>query len=284
MIEETATPDTNPQTEADQPPFHFKGGLTPMTQMELLYYDYPSLNQRLARMTKQAPSFFKDMPVIINLERLKSTTDQNDVDFIELTEVCQAYGIYPIAIRGGTEDQVTAALVAGLPLIPANPTHKAFHQHIADAQHKPAEQTSVAPQPARAPAQNTSLPPEQAQKPAENPAPAQARIIHHAVRSGQQVYAPGGDLIILNTVSAGAEILADGNIHVYGTLRGRALAGVKGNTKARIFCQRLEAELLSIAGHYKMDDDLQRAHWKEAVQASLDGKRLKIEALGTSKK
>ena len=104
-------------------------------------------------------------------------------------------------------------------------------------------------------------------------------MITQPVRSGQQVYAPGGDLIVLAPVSAGSELLADGHIHVYGPLRGRALAGVRGDTNARIFCQSLEAELVSVAGQYKVAEDLRRQQWKEAVQISLEGDSLKIEAL-----
>jgi len=105
------------------------------------------------------------------------------------------------------------------------------------------------------------------------------KLITTPIRSGQQVYAPGGDLVVLAPVSAGAEILADGNIHVYGPLRGRALAGVKGDTEARIFCQSLEAELISIAGNYKVNEDLQKEHWKEGIQARLEGDQLVITPL-----
>jgi septum site-determining protein MinC len=106
-----------------------------------------------------------------------------------------------------------------------------------------------------------------------------SKIVTTPIRSGQQVYAPGGDLIIMAAVSAGAEVLADGNIHVYGALRGRALAGVKGDTSARIFCQSLEAELVSIAGTFKVDEDLRNEHWKTAVQIGRDEGALCITAL-----
>jgi septum site-determining protein MinC len=283
----TMHPET-PPTIQDQPGFQFKGGLVPLTQLELFEYDYRAFNQRLSKLVKQAPSFFRDMPVIINLERLSEGHEA--VDFIELTEVCQAYGVYPIAIRGGSDDQLTAALVAGLPQIPTNPAHKAFHQRLAQSQNTtatqiaggsvPAEQQAKADEPESG--EMESLDDNSASQAAtvdETSQRAPAKIINHAVRSGQQVYAPRGDLIVIGSVSAGAEILADGNIHVYGTLRGRALAGVKGDQSARIFCQKLEAELISISGHYKMDEDLQRTFWQKTIQATLDGKRLKIEAL-----
>jgi septum site-determining protein MinC len=106
-----------------------------------------------------------------------------------------------------------------------------------------------------------------------------SKIVTTPIRSGQQVYAPGGDLIIMASVSAGAEVLADGNIHIYGALRGRALAGVLGDTSARIFCQSLEAELVSIAGNFKVDEDLRKDHWKTAAQVSLDEQTLCIAPL-----
>ena len=103
------------------------------------------------------------------------------------------------------------------------------------------------------------------------------RVITTPVRGGQQIYAQGGDLVVVSSVSPGAELLADGNIHVYGPMRGRALAGVKGDSKARIFCQQMSAELLSIAGHYKVSEDLRRDPlWGSGVQVSLSGDVLNI--------
>jgi len=106
------------------------------------------------------------------------------------------------------------------------------------------------------------------------------RIITSPVRGGQQIYAQGGDLIVTASVSPGAELLADGNIHVYGAMRGRALAGIKGNTKARIFCQQMTAEMVSIAGQYKVCEDLRRDPlWGTGVQVSLSGDVLNITRL-----
>ena len=99
------------------------------------------------------------------------------------------------------------------------------------------------------------------------------------MRSGQQVYAEGSDLVITAAVSEGAEVLADGNIHVYGTLRGRALAGVKGNTQARVFCQSLDAELISIAGQFIMHDKVKTSCWKQPAQIYLEDESLHIEPI-----
>ncbi len=105
------------------------------------------------------------------------------------------------------------------------------------------------------------------------------KVIREPVRSGQQYYAKGGDLIVLSPVSHGAELLADGNIHVYGPLRGRALAGVTGDTSAHIFCQSLEAELISIAGNYKISEDMDQAVWRLAVDIYFEDGRLHIQPL-----
>src|SRR5690606_12511809 len=179
------------------------------------------------------------------------------IDFIELGELCREYGLVPVAIRGGSEEQSVSASVAGLPRLPAAVTGKS-----SDIIPEVAAQISI--------------------REVEIEVPVSAnRVITTPIRSGQQVYAPGGDLVIIAPVSAGAEILADGKIHVYGPLRGRALAGVKGDTNARIFCQSLEAELISIAGNYKVNEDLQKEHWKGNIQARLEGDELGISLLSS---
>ena len=105
------------------------------------------------------------------------------------------------------------------------------------------------------------------------------KLITEPVRSGQQIYARGADLIVLAPVSHGAELLADGHIHIYGPLRGRALAGVTGDETARIFCQYLEAELISIAGQYKISEDIEQSVWRMATDISLKEGHLHIQPL-----
>jgi septum site-determining protein MinC len=106
-----------------------------------------------------------------------------------------------------------------------------------------------------------------------------SKIIDRPIRSGQQVYAEGADLIVLSQVSEGAEVLADGNIHIYGALRGRALAGVRGDEQARIFCRQMEAELVSIAGNFLLSDSLDSSLKKASVQVSLQDETLSVDAL-----
>ncbi|MBA54456.1 MAG: septum site-determining protein MinC [Pseudomonadales bacterium] len=233
--------------------FKLKGSRVTMTILELYRYDYKSFNATLSSTVSSAPDFFQQTPVILSLEKCPA---DNFIDFIELGELCREYGMIPVAVRGGGEEQIVSANVAGLPSLP------------------PAS-ISRAPEPTEPKAETTV---EIREVEVEVPISAN-KVITTPVRSGQQIYAPGGDLVVLAPVSAGAEILADGNIHVYAPLRGRALAGVKGDDSARIFCQSLEAELISISGNYKVNEDLQGSLWKQAVKAELEGDQLIISPL-----
>ena len=235
--------DSDTTTEL-KPCFKLKGSRVTITILELYEYDYATFNDQLAETVRTAPDFFQQTPVILSLERCN---ESGFIDFIELGELCREYGLVPVAIRGGNEDQLLSANVAGLPHLP-----------IGIAKPPAAAEKIVPPKP--------------------EIVAAQSLVITTPVRSGQQIYAKGGDLIVVAPVSAGAEVLADGNIHIYGPLRGRALAGVKGDKNARIFCQCLEAELISIAGNYKMNEDLRAQYWKQKIQANLSGEQLIVSS------
>jgi len=222
--------------------FQLKSASISMTALELYYFDSEEFEETLRDKISQAPGFFKDIPIIISLEKYQGL--DSELDFFKIIGTCRRHHIHVVGVRGGSDDQRRLARGASLALLPASTRR---------------EQPETASEPAApAPAATVS---------SGNPAP--ARIISQTVRSGQQVYAPDSDLIILAPVQAGAEVLAAGNIHVYGPLRGRALAGIHGDKTARVFCQSLEAELVSIAGHYKISEDLQDNSWKNAVQIQL---------------
>ncbi|MET0226262.1 MAG: septum site-determining protein MinC, partial [Dokdonella sp.] len=136
------------------------------------------------------------------------------------------------------------------------------------------------------PAQETPRPPsreparaERATPPPSAAAPTTGQLHDKPVRSGQQIYARGRDLILTALVGNGAEVIADGSIHVYGALRGRALAGAQGDASARIFCQEFHAELVSIAGQYRVFEDIPPELRGQPVQAWLDGDRLLLKKL-----
>lgn len=231
--------------------FQLKGATVSLTALELHFFEPAAFEETLRDKIRQAPGFFRDIPLVVSLEKYEGPT--TELDFFQLIGTCRRHNIHVVAVRGGDEDQRRLARNASLALLPATPQREA-----------PAPKAEVEPESQSEPAQTPDVAPTTA-----NPAPAAARIITQPVRSGQQVYAPEGDLIILAPVQAGAEVLAAGNIHVYGPLRGRALAGVHGLAEARVFCQSLEAELVSIAGHYKISEDLQEQGWKKAVQLQL---------------
>jgi septum site-determining protein MinC len=104
-------------------------------------------------------------------------------------------------------------------------------------------------------------------------------LLDEPVRSGRSIAFVDGDVTVLGSVASGAEIIAGGSIHIYGTLRGQAMAGVTGNRRARIFCHRFEAELLAIGSCYKTADEIEESLRSGPVQAWLDGNTLKISAM-----
>jgi septum site-determining protein MinC len=111
------------------------------------------------------------------------------------------------------------------------------------------------------------------------PAPPTSLLLDHPIRSGQSIVFPDGDVTVVGSVSSGAEIVAGGSIHIYGTLRGRAMAGINGNSAARIWCQKIEAELLAIDGFYRTAEEFDAALRNRPAQAWLDGETLRITPL-----
>lgn len=229
--------------------FQLKSASVSLTALELYYFDNDEFEANLRDKISQAPGFFKDIPLVISLEKYEGL--DSELDFFKIIGTCRRHNIHVIGVRAGNDDQRRLARGASLALFPGSSLREQT-----PAQARPDEATKSEAE--------TSSP---ADVPTSEPAP--AKIVSQTVRSGQQVYAPEGDLIILAPVQAGAEVLAAGNIHVYGPLRGRALAGIHGAETARVFCQSLEAELVSIAGHYKISEDLQDNGWKSAVQIQL---------------
>ena len=238
--------------------FQLKSASTSMTALELYFFEESEFEQTLKDKISQAPGFFRDIPMIISLEKYQGLS--SELDFFKMIGSCRRHNIHVIGVRGGNDDQRRLARGASLALLPGG------NQRDRDMD-EPEAQTTIE---------------NRAQPHTEKAEPVPARIINQPVRSGQQVYAPEGDLIILASVQAGAEVLAAGNVHVYGPLRGRALAGIHGAEHARIFCQSLEAELVSIAGHYKISEDLQDNGWKTAVQIQLSDDVLVVSPLDRS--
>jgi septum site-determining protein MinC len=184
--------------------------------------------------------------VVIDLSQLEDP--QADLDFALLVGLMRGYGLVPVAVQGGTPQQQEMAEFLELAILSNN---------------KPRKSSSTAPS--------------DRQKSA--PKPSQAKLMSRPIRSGQRVYARGRDLIVLASVSSGAEVIADGNIHIYGALRGRALAGVRGDREARIFCLKHQAELVAIAGQYRVSEQLEASHADTPTQIYLAEKKLLIERI-----
>ncbi|SFR74642.1 septum site-determining protein MinC [Marinobacter daqiaonensis] len=239
---------TDAPQAAERPAFQLKSTTVSLTALELAYFDTDSFEATLRDKIRQAPGFFRDIPIIVSLDHFEGPT--GELDFFKLLGICRRHNIHVVGVRGGNDDQRRLARNAALAVLPGSGR---------------GDREATAPE--QAPEAEPALEPVGARPVSANPAA--ARVVTQPVRSGQQVYAPEGDLIVLASVQAGAEVLAAGNIHVYGPLRGRALAGVNGLEEARVFCQSLEAELVSIAGHYKISEDLQATGWKAPVQIQL---------------
>jgi septum site-determining protein MinC len=208
------------------------------------------IRQLLAAKVAQAPLFFNCAPLVINVERLADIPD-----FEQLKELVESEDFVLVGITGTQNEAMkTAAKAAGLAVMASGKSRKAEH---------PPEKTPI---PASVVEVNAT------------PAPLVPSKVHVGpVRSGQQLYAAGTSLVILGSVSPGAEVIADDSIHIYGTLRGRAIAGAKGNTQARIYCQQLQAELLSIAGTFQLSDALPAGLIQQPVHVRLDNEQLRID-------
>ncbi|MBO3274416.1 septum site-determining protein MinC [Pseudomonas schmalbachii] len=254
------------------PVFQLKGSMLAVTVLELAHNDLARLDRQLADKVAQAPNFFRDTPLVLALDKLPD--EEGQLDLQGVLDICRRHGLRTLAIRANREEDLRLATMLDIPVLPPSGSRE-----------RPLEARDSAPaEPVvrRKRVEKLADPAPVVEKQAE-PAPPAARptkLITSPVRGGVQIYAAGGDLIVLAPVSPGAELLADGNIHVYGPMRGRALAGVKGDTSARIFCQQLGAELVSIAGNYKVAEDLRRSpQWGQAVHVSLSGDVLNITRL-----
>lgn len=249
---------TQPNPIIDNPKrvaFQLKGSLFTLTALQLFELDIERLRDQLSSMVQQAPKFFQYAPMVIDLQKL---AEQNaTIDFAELVGLLRSLRLIPVGVRNGNPAQRAAAMTAGLAILP---------EAKAELNQAPSNKDTLVNKVAAKPAPTKTI----AQ---------QSKLVTQPVRSGQQIYAQGGDLIILAAVSPGAELLADGHIHVYGPLRGRALAGVTGDTQARIFCHSLEAELVSIAGHYWVNEDLKDTNREVPVQIYLQGEKLQLDKL-----
>ena len=253
--------------------FEIKSATLPLVALVLKSADLGALARDLQSRFGDIQDFFDQDALVVDLSRLESAPPKGErptIDFPALLELLTKYRLAPVAVHGGTAEQAAAALAAGL--------FPAPDARIGTAAPSGSNAETPAQAPPQAPAQ--AAPPAVAQ--AE--APTAALVIDKPLRSGQQVYARGRDLVMLAMVNPGAEVIADGHIHVYAPLRGRAIAGARGNPDARIFALGMEPELISIAGLYRTGETpLLAAAWGKPTQVRLvadsEGNRLVFDPL-----
>ncbi|MFN4087483.1 MAG: septum site-determining protein MinC [Alphaproteobacteria bacterium] len=240
-------------------PFQIRGRSFTAVVLELTGAADPAFYAALDAKLAQAPHFFSNAPFVIDLDRAHGLSRSGD--FTGLVRELRGRRLSIVGVQNGTMEQNTAALTAGL--IPLQ-----GGRDIAVAGGTDTGGTDEGDRPAAAIAEQA----EAEHRPG-------TLVLTEPVRSGQRIFADSGDLVVVASVGSGAELIAVGNIHVYGSLRGRALAGVNGDGSARIFCASLEAELIAIAGLYKTSDDIGGAHLKQRVQAYLRDDSLVVEPL-----
>lgn len=249
-----------------EPAGELKIGQVGIANLRVRTLDVDQLAAEMRDRVARAPKLFARAAVVVDFGGLARTPDLATAR--ALLDGLREAGVLPVALAYGTSENDALAQQLGLPLLAK------FR-----AQYERADgDTTAPPAPAAKPAARAA----QAEPAAAKPAPAQGEpgMMQTApVRSGQQVYAENRDLTVLTTVGAGAEVIADGSIHIYGALRGRALAGAQGNEKARIFCREFHAELVAVAGHYKVLEDIPKELRGKPVQIWLDNEELRIAAL-----
>lgn len=221
-----------------EPVVVLKGGMATLITLHLKSADLAVIQQELEQKRQDAAALFKNLPCAIDLQQWHP----DELALQTLIELCKKSGLLPIAVRNATESWQATIDSLGL-------ADLGRYRH---SQQKNQSNNQLS--------SSQSLP--------------EAKIYHGNIRSGQQLY-HDGDLTIFGTVSAGAEVLASGSLHIYGALRGRALAGVKGNEQAIICCQLFDAELVSIAGQYRLFDD-KNEYQQQTVAINLADSRLNI--------
>lgn len=225
--------------------FSLKGRLFTLTVLKIINKDIGLLNTQIDAAVASAPSLFSNAPIVIDFTALNDA----DLDIIQWISAIKNKGLLPVALQ--TNDATLSATAASLGLASLN----ASSTHDKDIQ--------------------TALPTSKGG--ISNNVHTATKMRKTPVRSGQQIANREGCLVVMASVSPGAEVLSVGNIHIYGALRGRALAGLSGDETVSIFCQSLDAELVSIAGFYKLSDELPVL--KQPCQIYLKNEQIHIETL-----
>jgi len=276
--------DSSPRVEvgestqhASVAPFQVRGRFFTAIVLQMVRAPDAAFYEAVDTMLTQTPHFYANAPFVLDLDRTQDIGPS--FDFIGLAREMRNRKITLIGVQNGTIEQNKAALHAGLITLPSGTDvlpESRKNTAAPKEQHKP--------KPDKPTDENRNHNETGHKEPRIRQAPVvsstgTALLVTEPVRSGQQIFAERGDLVVVASVSPGAELIARGNIHVYGTLRGRALAGVHGDSAARIFCETLDAELIAIAGLYKLSDAIDPSLRRRRVQAFLDDGTLCVESL-----
>lgn len=233
-----------------------KGSLFPLSVLHCTDLSAATLGPLLTAKLAQAPGFFYQAPIVLNLQDCQEVPD-----FAALKQLFIELNLVLVGVSGANSNVKTAAQQAGLAVLQVG--------KAAAPKATTVDNTTKATTPVSAATPASAL----------QPVMMDSKVVEHTVRSGQQIYAKGADLIIKGAVGAGAEVIADGNIHIYGSLRGKAIAGANGDTSKRIYCYNMQAELVSVAGNYWLSDSLQGEFWGKPSCIRLQDETLVISEL-----
>jgi septum site-determining protein MinC len=278
---------------ARRPAFELKGVMASLTVLRLQTTDVDIIERQLRATVAQRPQFFQDAPVVLDFGAVEGAAP--GFPFRALSSALRACRMIPVAVANLDERCRPEAFAAGLGVLRAGQTRARQAAGSADprvaaaaaAARAAADRSSAAaeeqitppPVAARARAQQQAA--QQQASQAATPTPVAsvhrgAMVVRQPVRGGQVIYAQGGDLIVTAPVNPGAQVIADGHVHIYAPLRGRAMAGAQGMVDARIYCQRIEAELVAVAGAYAMADDIPASSRGKPAQVLLENGECRI--------
>ena len=253
-----------------EPAGELKIGQVGIANLRIRTLDIDRLAAEMADRVRRAPNLFRRAAVVVDFGGLSQTPDVATAR--ALLDGLRKAGVLPVALAYGSSDTERLAEALELPLLAK---FRAQYERAGGGRGLRRVAGAAVPRTASAPPREAPRPPAQVAATGASPG-----LVHAAlVRSGQQLYADNRDLTILTAVGAGAEVIADGSVHIYGPLRGRALAGAQGNEQARIFCREFHAELVAIAGHYKVLEEIPKDLRGKAVQVWLEDGQLHIAAL-----
>ena len=243
-------------------PFRLRGANFNLLVLRLLDHRPEVVVPAIGDQFRRAPGFLRFAPIVLGLSDIQ--VPPAEVDFPGLIQGLRDLEIMPIGTTGGTAEMRNVAISYGLP-------------PVRSVGGKEADEDITAPSPQAGDATQAAPPPP---PPITKPAAARSTmVVEQPVRAGQRIWAEGADLIITSTVNAGAEVIADGNIHVYGALRGRAIAGGASNMEARVFALNFDPELVSIAGFYAVREGFPAAQIGKAMQVRLVGERMRFDPI-----